>query len=109
MEDKKIAMISQPMAGLTDFEINDTRNRAKHVLDERGFNVIETLYSDYYYNPTYLHNLGVVHIPLYLLSKILEDMSQCHAVYFCKGWENARGCKIEHEVAVAYGLEIIYE
>ena len=28
---------------------------------------------------------------------------------FCKGWENARGCRIEHEAAKAYGLEIIYE
>lgn len=27
----------------------------------------------------------------------------------CKGWKNARGCKIEHDAAVAYGLEIIYE
>ena len=36
-------------------------------------------------------------------------MSLCHKVYFAKGWENARGCKIEHEVALAYGLEIIYE
>ena len=26
-----------------------------------------------------------------------------------KGWENARGCKIEHDAAVAYGLDIIYE
>lgn len=23
--------------------------------------------------------------------------------------ENARGCKIEHDAAVAYGLEVIYE
>ena len=36
-------------------------------------------------------------------------MSRCNAVYFCKGWENARGCKIEHDAAVAYGLKIIYE
>ena len=36
-------------------------------------------------------------------------MSLCHAAYFCKGWEKTRGCKIEHDAAVAYGLEIIYE
>ena len=29
--------------------------------------------------------------------------------FFCKGWESARGCKIEHEAAVAYGLDIIEE
>lgn len=38
-----------------------------------------------------------------------NDMSLCHAAYFCKGWENARGCRIEHDAAVAYGLEVLYE
>ena len=52
---------------------------------------------------------GVVQIPLCFLAKSLENMSLCHAAYFCKGWENARGCRIEHEAAKAYGLEIIYE
>lgn len=31
------------------------------------------------------------------------------AAYFCRGWEQARGCRIEHEAAKSYGLEIIYE
>lgn len=39
----------------------------------------------------------------------IENMSLCHAAYFCKGWESARGCRIEHEVAKAYGLKILYE
>ena len=52
---------------------------------------------------------GVVQIPLCFLAKSLENMSLCHAAYFCKGWENARGCRIEHEAAKAYGLTIIYE
>lgn len=52
---------------------------------------------------------GVVNIPLCFLAKSLENMSKCHASYFCRGWEQARGCQIEHAAAVAYGLEIIYE
>ena len=48
---------------------------------------------------------GVVQIPLCFLAKSLENMSLCHAAYFCKGWENARGCRIEHDAAVAYGLD----
>ena len=52
---------------------------------------------------------GVVQIPLCFLAKSLENMSLCHAAYFCKGWEQARGCRIEHEAAKAYGLKIIYE
>ncbi|MCX4267909.1 MAG: DUF4406 domain-containing protein [Lachnospiraceae bacterium] len=52
---------------------------------------------------------GVVQIALCFLAKSLENMSLCHVVYFYKGWENARGCRIEHEVAMAYGLEVMYE
>ena len=52
---------------------------------------------------------GVVQIPLCFLAKSLENMSLCHAVYFCKGWEKARGCRIEHDAAIAYGLDVIYE
>lgn len=36
----------------------------------------------------------------------------CHeadAVYLLKGWENSKGASAEHAVAVALGLEIIYE
>ena len=32
-----------------------------------------------------------------------------YALSYRKGWENARGCRIEHEAAKAYGLEIMYE
>ena len=31
-------------------------------------------------------------------------MSDAKFVYFCKGWKKARGCKIEHAVAVAYKI-----
>lgn len=52
---------------------------------------------------------GVVQVPLCYLAKSLENMSLCHAAYFVKGWEDARGCKIEHEAAEAYGLEVLHE
>lgn len=31
------------------------------------------------------------------------------AVYFVDGWQEARGCRIEHDAAVAYGVKRIYE
>lgn len=103
------AMVSQPMAGKTDEEIILTRERAVDVLRERGYDVVNTLFTDDRYSEDSMRQRGVVQTPLYLLAKSLDCMSQCHAVYFCKGWENARGCRIEHEAAKAYGLEIIYE
>ena len=103
------AMVSQPMAGKPLAEITATRDKAIEDLRERGYDVINTLFPDAWYAKQELEKRGVVKIPLFYLAKSLEVMSQCSAVYFCKGWENYRGCKIEHEAAKEYGLEIIYE
>lgn len=103
------AMLSQPMAGKTNQEIVETRERAIKELTECGFEIVNTLFTDEWYSNEKMKERGVVQIPLCFLAKSLENMSLCHAAYFCKGWENARGCKIEHEAAKAYGLEIIYE
>lgn len=103
------AMLSQPMAGKTEEEIIATRERAIAVLKERGYEIINTLFTDEWYSQEAMMERGVENIPLCFLAKSLENMSLCHAAYFCKGWESARGCKIEHEVAKAYGMTIIYE
>ena len=103
------AMLSQPMAGKTEQEITDTRNRAIAALKARGYEVVNTLFTDEWYSKKKMQERGVVQIPLCFLAKSLENMSLCHAAYFCRGWENARGCRIEHDAAKAYGLEIIYE
>ena len=103
------AMISQPMAGKTEKEIKETREKAIKILEEKGYEIVNTLFTDEWYSNKSIKERGVVQIPLCFLAKSLDNMSLCHAVYFCKGWENARGCKIEHSSAVAYGLNIIYE
>lgn len=103
------AMLSQPMGGKTDEEIFATREKAIAALTELGYDVVNTLFTDEWYSREKMEERGVVQIPLCFLAKSLENMSLCHAAYFCKGWENARGCKIEHDAAAAYGLKIIYE
>ena len=103
------AMLSQPMAGKTEQEIVSTRERAILALEARGYESVNTLFTDEWYKPEKMAERGVVQIPLCFLAKSLENMSLCHAAYFCKGWEAARGCCIEHDAAVAYGLTILYE
>ena len=105
----KKAMLSQPMAGKTEQEIVATRERAIATLKAAGYEIVNTLFTDEWYSKEAMAERGVVQIPLCFLAKSLENMSLCHAAYFCKGWENARGCRIEHEAAKAYGLEILYE
>lgn len=103
------AMLSQPMAGKTDEEIIATREKTIKALEARGYEIVNTLFIDEWYNRENMEKRGVVQIPLCFLAKSLENMSLCHAVYFCKGWERARGCRLEHDAAVAYGLTVIYE
>ena len=105
----KKAMLSQPMGGKTDEEIVATRDRAIKALKEKGYEIVNTLFSDEWYSENNFEKRGVVNRPLCFLAKSLENMSLCHVAYFCKGWKQARGCRIEHEAAKAYGLEIIYE
>lgn len=102
---RKKAMISQPMNGLTDEEIEKTREKAKRHLERLGYKVVNT---DVWYSDSAMKDSGVENIPLCFLAKSLENMSLCDVVYFCDGWEDARGCRIEHETAEAYGLDIIY-
>lgn len=91
------AMISQPMAGNTQEEIVATREKAVAALEDRGYEVVNTLFTDEWYSDESMEERGVVQIPLCFLAKSLENMSLCRAAYFCHGWEKARGCQIEHE------------
>lgn len=103
------AMISQPMRGLTDEQIVASRDAALQKLRELGYEVVNTLFTDEWYSQESMKSRGVECIPLCFLAKSLENMSLCSAAFFAKGWESARGCVVEHDAAVAYGIKVIYE
>lgn len=98
------AMISQPMNNLTADYILSNREKAINILKNFGYDVEDTFFTNEYVASDDTKNLSVAY-----LAKSIEAMSKCDAVYFCKGWEKARGCKIEHEIARNYGLAVIYE
>ena len=103
------AMLSQPMAGKTEEEITATRDRAIARLEQLGYEVVNTRFTDEWYSHETMEKRGVVNPPLCFLARSLTNMSLCDAAFFCRGWANARGCKIEHEVAKAYGVTILHE
>lgn len=102
-------MISQPMNGLTEEQILETRNKFLDFAKKENMEVVNTYFKDELFAKIELKHVGVIQVPIYYLAKALEKMAHCDCVYFVKGWENARGCKIEHEVALQYALDIIYE
>ena len=101
---KRTIMISQPMKDLSSEKITSVRENAIHTLETLGYDVIDNFFT---YDGFITDDTK--HTPVAYLAKSLDVMSKCDAVYFVKGWETARGCKIEHEIAKAYGLTIIYE
>lgn len=105
-KEKKMAMISQPMRGKTDEEILDVRNRIAAKLQEDGYEVVDTVF---HFTDEQMDGLGVKNQAIYYIAKSILAMSRCDCVYFAKGWENMRGCLIEHFIAAAYGMEVMYE
>lgn len=98
----KKVFISQPMAGKSKEVILAEREEAieelKKIIGEE-FRVIESYQDDY--DPT-------VGNPLTLLSKALELLVDADIVYFAKGWQDARGCRIENTCAHEYGITAIH-
>lgn len=92
--------ISQPMKDKTNQEIEQER---KEIIEkaEKCFGEIEVIDSFFKDAP---HDAK----PLWFLGKSLELLSDADVVVFAKNWENARGCKIEHECAIQYGIKVIY-
>ncbi len=78
------AMLSQPMADKTECEIVETRERAIKVLEEKGYEVVNTLFTDEWYSLKSMKERGVENPPLCFLAKSLENMSKGHTVYFFK-------------------------
>lgn len=105
----KRVMISQPMNGLTDEEIIEVRDRATKHLQQFNYEVVSTFFTDEFIANTNLPMEGVVNQNLLWLGMSIARMSTVDAVYFVKGWEDARGCKLEHLAAFMYGLELLFE
>lgn len=100
---KKKLFISQPMNGKTDGEIKAERAEIVKRVTER-FGEVEVIDSFIEGNAPENANSG-----LWYLGKSLELLSSAECAYFAEGWQNYRGCKIEHECAVQYGIDIVGE
>ena len=96
---KKI-FISQPMKGKTDDEILSERKAAVESAEKELGEEVEVIDS-------FFQNDPVGTKPLWFLGKSIELLSTADVAYFAKGWESARGCRIEHKCAAEYGITII--
>ena len=100
--------ISQPMKDKTEQEIKIERDLAMDTV--ASFLVRKPEFIDNYFNDAV--SSGAKNdeaIAIIYLARSIELMAQADVAFFCKGWEQARGCRIEHAVAKDYGITIIEE
>lgn len=91
--------ISQPMKGLSEKEIKSNR--------EKAIRKIKSLYGDdAEIIDSYMEGGGA---PLWYLGKSIELLSIADVAYFLKGWNKARGCRIEYMCASNYGIGAYFE
>ena len=97
--------ISQPMNGKTTEEIENERNHIisrltlQFARENEHIEIIDSFFKD---AP---HNVK----PLWYLGESIKLMSEADIVFFCDGWQTARGCQIEHDCALEYGIDTMYE
>jgi len=88
--------ISQPMNNKSNRDIELERKELVKELKKQGFEVLDTIL-----------DLGKNATSLHYLAKSIEIMAEADIVLFMQGWENARGCLIEYQIAKCYGKEIL--
>lgn len=93
-------MISQPMKGKTNEQIRQERAELVKELEKKGHEVVDTVFENAPADED---------VSIYCLAQSIRYIGKVDALYFMSGWEKARGCRIEHEVAVQYGKKVYYE
>lgn len=99
----KKLFISQPMRGKTEEEILAVRAKAIQSAErELGeeVDVIDSFFRGVQGDPEAMR-------PLWCLGESIKLMAKADVAYFAKGWEDARGCRIERECAEEYGITVI--
>ena len=95
--------ISQPMRDKTDEKIKSERNdiigKVKERYPDTEIEVIDSFFENAPHDAK----------PLWFLGKSLELLSTADIAYFADGWEEYRGCSIEHKCAIEYGINIIQD
>ena len=93
-------MISQPMRGKTTEQIEVERKKLVEELEKQGHEVINTIFTE--------EAPKDCDTAIFYLAKSIEAIGKVDGLVFMPGWENARGCIIEHQVAMSYDKFIKY-
>lgn len=96
-----LVFLSHPMHGLNDEEVMEIRSAAYRYL--KGVYGENIRLIDNYSHRDAPEDAG----RLWHLGRSIQQMENADAIYFCPGWENAKGCRIEERIAREYGLRVL--
>ena len=95
----KKLFISQPMRGKTDEEILRVRAEAIAAAERMLGEDVEAI--DSFFGTSNMSHA------LEYLGKSIKLLAKADVAFFARGWDTARGCKIEHTCAVEYGIPVV--
>ena len=96
----KKVFISQPMRGLSDEEITAKRAHLVEIarsVEDGDLEILDSFFQDFDGNA------------LAFLGKSISLLSEADLAVFGEGWQDARGCQIEHLCCMGYDIQVIEE
>ena len=106
--------ISQPMTEKSEEEILATRQKEiekiHQLASEKDIQVhIVDSYVDDATRKHFEERLtDDINWDIYWLSQSLQKLALADTIWLCEGWEHSKGCNVELECAISYGLDIVY-
>ena len=91
--------ISGPISGYDPTERENVFSKAERYILDNGNIPINPLRNGL--SPNFSHQIH--------MRVDIANLLQCDAIYMLEGWDNSKGCKIEHQVAEACGIRVIYK
>ena len=102
LENPKV-FVSQPMKGKTKEKILEEREKIRNTLDGYFRGIPYTIIDSVLTPPKNTTNEA-----LWCLGRSLQLLSEADVAIFAEGWELARGCWLEHESCLRYGIPTLY-
>ena len=111
----KNIFISQPMTGKSEEEILATRQKEIEKIHQFAskegstqVRIIDSYVDDATRKNFEEHASDDINWDIYWLSQSLQKLAMADMIWLCEGWEYSKGCNVELECAIQYGLCVVY-
>lgn len=96
---KKKLYISIPISGKDITEVKLHLDFVKNRLVSKLYEPVTPFDVSPDSNASYAEHMG----------RDIQALLECDAVFFCRGWQDSKGCQAEYEVAKIYDKKMVFE